>query len=213
MAVIWLLLGLVLVVGVGALAVYSDSDLVPARIASDATTIFNQLTKTDPRGNTVTFLVPDYPINPEQDKTIITNQNSTEEIITQPVTDRQICYKTDKNGCIIQGFTKLKHPVSEQDILPYVYNFVISVECRESIDDLDFCSTEFVSNRGLTYDGGFNDDNTPLGGKFYFKWRPHISTSVAIYDVKIFVTSGVLDDVFPNQSIDFNSSYELDLRA
>ena len=213
MAIVYLLLLVVIVVGVGALAVYSDSELIPANISTEATTIYNTLTKTDPKGNTVSFKVPDYPTNPQQDNIILTSKNSTEEVISQPDVDRQLCYKTDKNGCIIKGYTKLKHPITGNDIIPYVYNYLITIECKVAVEGFDYCSTEFVSNRGLTSDGGKDEEGNPLGGYFFMKWRPHINTSIAIYDVKIFVYSGILDDVFPEQSVDFNSSYELDLKA
>jgi len=227
MAILWAIMGAVLLFGIFGAMYVNEGEISLESITSKGGSIYEKFTKEDIIGNSLTIFIPK---NPEPDQTISLQLTDDERGINQDVSGLvyvnttksilppvegkiQTCSITDFNGCNILAYAKLIHPVSNVPIKPYQYSYLITIECEPVIIGYDYCTTEFFSTRGTTVDGGTDADGNDLGGKVSFKWRPSNNHSVAMYDIIIHITSGIIEGVVPETSVEFNDTFKINLTA
>lgn len=152
-------------------------------------------------GSSITYLVPDQPesekITPSKeiiDKAKSENATEVEQAVEQiitPVENIPQYSKADERGVIVSGYILLKDEVSGENIKPYTFRVLITIECDEEknlVDGFNYCSTNSVFGRVETENGGRDEDGKELGGFFDYVWHPKYSDTSGFYDVNILVT-------------------------
>jgi len=171
-------------------------------------------------GSSLTYLIPEQPesekMTPSEE--VITkaeSENATsvdkalEQIVT-PVANVPQYIKTDPKGVVVSGYIILKDEVTGENIKPYIFKVLISIECDDDknlVDGFNFCSTNSIFGRVDTEHGGKDKDGNELGGFFEYIWHPKMIDSSAFYDVNILVTKdqAQVDGTYK----DYDKSYKI----
>lgn len=201
--------------------VYFDSkgQLNTASVQQTFTNLQQQITKFSD-GSSITYLVPE---QPESEKIVPSEEiiskaqaeNATDidkavEQIISPLENVPQYSKEDPRGVVVSGYILLKDQVTGDNIKPYIYKVLISLECdndRNMVDGFNYCSTNSIFGRVETEHGGRDEDGNELGGFFEYIWHPKINDSSAFYDVNILVTKDQpqLDGTYK----DYEKSYKI----
>lgn len=201
--------------------VYFDSkgQLNTASVQQTFTNLQQQITKFSD-GSSITYLVPE---QPESEKIVPSEEiiskaqaeNATDidkavEQIISPQENVPQYSKEDPRGVVVSGYILLKDQVTGDNIKPYIYKVLISLECdndRNMVDGFNYCSTNSIFGRVETEHGGRDEDGNELGGFFEYIWHPKINDSSAFYDVNILVTKDQpqLDGTYK----DYEKSYKI----
>ncbi len=219
MAVVYLILIAVVLGGVAGFAYYNNSPIFSEETVEKGKSIFNEVILKSSKGDEVVILVLDPPEKEETE--LIQAQNFTKavELAEEKI---QVCQKLDPNGCIIQGYSKLIHPVTLKPITPYFYKFNIVIDCAEIAKGYDYCNTEQILFTGITTDAGKDEDGNDLGGKWNHKWRPTLNTYAGstnrdgeltqkgMYDISIFVMSKTLEDT--KRYEEWSGTFQIEMR-
>ena len=131
----------------------------------------------------------------EQHQTVPVNYTAEQVAQLQPVEQEQPLVQAIPTYVIgvkpfpeIQGYIKIKDPVTGKILIPYIYKTLITISCRSS---MQFCALTDVVRWIQTEDGGKDANDNDLGGFYYYKWPPSHPTDIleGLYDACINVTS------------------------
>ena len=203
------------------LIVYFDSkgQLNTASVQQTFINLQQQITKFSD-GSSITYLVPEQPesekIAPSDEiieKAQAENATDVDKAVEQIITPQENVpqySKEDPRGVVVSGYIILKDEATGDNIKPYTYKVLISLECdndRNMVDGFNYCSTNSIFGRVETEHGGRDEDGNELGGWFEYIWHPKINDSSAFYDVNILVTKDQpqLDGTYK----DYEKSYKI----
>ena len=182
--------------------VYFDSkgQLNTASVQQIFTNLQQQSTKFSD-GSSITYLVPEQPesekIVPSEEivtKAQAENATSVDKAVEQIISPQENVpqySKEDPRGIVVSGYILLKDEITGDNIKPYTYKVLISLQCdndRNMVDGFNYCSTNSIFGRVETEHGGRDEDGNELGGFFQYIWHPKINDSSAFYDINILVT-------------------------
>lgn len=195
------LLGLFIVAIIVVLLVYVDTKK-PAEFVQQTFESLKQETTKFPDGSVLTYLVPDQPeadkiapsekvIQKANEENATTVDKAVEQIVTPEKNIIQYS-KDDTKGVVVSGYIILIDSNTGENIQPYKYKLLITIECDDDkniVDGFNFCSTSSIYGRTETLDAGKDQDGNDKGGYYEYNWHPKLVDSSAFYDVSILVTS------------------------
>jgi hypothetical protein len=156
---------------VGFLAYQGDSN----SLISAGSSAFDVITKGTPaQGFTITHVNPENPqqSSTSQDSILQTTENSQTNS-TQIISENNVNAQDDiltysiSNIPPIQGYIKL-YDADQNPIKPYSYDYRITISCS-SLGS--YCNLDpSPSNRGITTNGGTDENGNELGGYYNWNW-------------------------------------------
>mgnify|MGYP000079535505 CR=1 FL=1 len=174
---IYPIIAIIAVIGLVGFIVYQgDSN----SFISAGSSAFDVITKGTPaQGFTIMHVNPENPKTVTQDSVLQVTENSqtnSTQVISDDnvVTDDGILTYSASNIPPIQGYIKL-YDSDQKPVKPYSYDYRITVSCS-SLGS--FCNLEpSPSNRGVTTNGGMDENGNELGGYYNWNWSLFQSSS------------------------------------